>query len=237
MGRHDRRRAQQEQARHARQGRRGQGRCRASAPTTRQQAGYPLNAYLAVPYTWSDANGDGFIGVNEVDRQQRRTRRSWARRIPRDQLTIQSGFDLFCAASCASTCSLDNKGGGVIFNQYNFLCMQTATCHAKSNPNAPTSGSGAQRRGQQRHDNARVRSRRPERSTRRTSATTRTASSGASVSCRRRCTLPEHVRRSDIARAQNASLTLGVRNLHVWTKYTGEDPESNYGRATCRARC
>jgi len=29
-------------------------------------------------------------------------------------------------------------------------------------------------------------------------------------------------------RAQNATLTFGARNLHVWTKYTGEDPESNY---------
>ena len=26
-----------------------------------------------------------------------------------------------------------------------------------------------------------------------------------------------------------ASLTFSARNLHVWTKYTGTDPESNYG--------
>src|SRR5262249_45525541 len=41
-------------------------------------------------------------------------------------------------------------------------------------------------------------------------------------------TLPErYVAR--YARAQNATIVFGVRNLKVWTKYTGEDPESNYG--------
>jgi hypothetical protein len=41
-------------------------------------------------------------------------------------------------------------------------------------------------------------------------------------------TLPERFIQKYV-RAQNASFTLGVRNLKVWTKYTGEDPESNYG--------
>jgi hypothetical protein len=30
-------------------------------------------------------------------------------------------------------------------------------------------------------------------------------------------------------RAQNTTLVASVRNVKVWTKYTGEDPESNYG--------
>jgi hypothetical protein len=29
-------------------------------------------------------------------------------------------------------------------------------------------------------------------------------------------------------RAQDASLVFTARNLHLWTKYTGTDPESNY---------
>ena len=33
-----------------------------------------------------------------------------------------------------------------------------------------------------------------------------------------------------IARAQGASVTLGVRNLHVWTKWTAADPEQNYSQ-------
>jgi len=29
-------------------------------------------------------------------------------------------------------------------------------------------------------------------------------------------------------RARDANLTLGARNLHVWTKYDGVDPESSF---------
>jgi hypothetical protein len=29
-------------------------------------------------------------------------------------------------------------------------------------------------------------------------------------------------------RARDASLTLSARNLHVWTKVTGPDPEANF---------
>jgi hypothetical protein len=29
-------------------------------------------------------------------------------------------------------------------------------------------------------------------------------------------------------RSQGASIVLGARNLYVWSKYTGEDPEANY---------
>jgi hypothetical protein len=30
-------------------------------------------------------------------------------------------------------------------------------------------------------------------------------------------------------RSSNTSFTFSARNLHHWTKYTGVDPESNYG--------
>jgi hypothetical protein len=32
---------------------------------------------------------------------------------------------------------------------------------------------------------------------------------------------------SRVGRARSANLTFSVRNLHVWTDYTGIDPESN----------
>ena len=31
-------------------------------------------------------------------------------------------------------------------------------------------------------------------------------------------------------RATDADLQLGARNLKVWTKYTGQDPEANYSQ-------
>jgi hypothetical protein len=31
-----------------------------------------------------------------------------------------------------------------------------------------------------------------------------------------------------VAHARDANLSLGARNLHVWTHYRGQDPEANY---------
>ena len=61
--------------------------------TTRQQAGYPLNAFFHVPYTWKDDNGDGLIAVSEVHVSNTDTI-FIGPSIPPDQLTIQTGFDL-----------------------------------------------------------------------------------------------------------------------------------------------
>jgi hypothetical protein len=35
---------------------------------------------------------------------------------------------------------------------------------------------------------------------------------------------------SRYARASRAAINLSARNLHIWTNYTGIDPESNYGQ-------
>jgi len=40
-------------------------------------------------------------------------------------------------------------------------------------------------------------------------------------------TLPQSI--TERVRAHDASLVLAGRNLHVWTKYKGIDPESGYG--------
>jgi hypothetical protein len=34
---------------------------------------------------------------------------------------------------------------------------------------------------------------------------------------------------SMIRAAQGSTIVLGARNLHLWTNFTGLDPESNYG--------
>ena len=40
---------------------------------------------------------------------------------------------------------------------------------------------------------------------------------------------------SKVVRASGASLTLGARNLHVWTKWTAVDPEQNYNQGDTQA--
>ena len=186
--------------------------------TTRQQAGYPLNAYFHVPYTWNDDNGDGLIAVSEVHVSNTDTI-FIGPSIPPDQLTIQTGFDLL-RRKLRISASFDNKGGDAIFNQYNFLCTQTATCEAKSNPEA------------QLWDQARS-----------VAANNGTVYNGRKFTSNlgyyengqfwrfrefsANITLPNRLAQRYL-RAQDINLTLAARNLKVWTKYSGEDPESNY---------
>jgi len=187
--------------------------------TTRQQAGYPLNSIWVVPYTWADANNDGFIGANEVLVSSTDTV-FMGPSLPADQLTIQNGFDLL-KRRLRINMLFDNKGGGIIFNQYNFLCLQTATCEAKSNPDAQlwdqarsvAANSGTRVNGTTYKTNFGYYENGQFWRFRELSAT---------------YTFPERLIQKYI-RAQTVSFTLGARNLKVWTKYTGEDPESNYG--------
>jgi hypothetical protein len=103
--------------------------------TTRQQEGYPLNAYFVVPYVWNDANHDGLIGTDEVTVSSTDTLYKGPA-TSTDQFTVATGFDLL-KRKLRLNILADNKGGGIIFNQFNFLCTQTSTCQAKSDPNAP----------------------------------------------------------------------------------------------------
>jgi TonB-linked SusC/RagA family outer membrane protein len=189
-----------------------------SGSTQRNQAGYPLNGIWAVPYTWTDANGDGLIGTSEVIVSSTDTVFKGPS-INTDQLTIQNGFDLI-KRRLRINVLLDNKGGGVIFNQYNFLCTQTSTCEAKSNPKdalwdqarsvAANNGTTvnnvkyATNFGYYENDQF-----------------WRLREVSATIS------LPDRFM-ARVFRAQQSSLTLGARNLKTWTKYSGEDPESNY---------
>jgi hypothetical protein len=47
-------------------------------------------------------------------------------------------------------------------------------------------------------------------------------------------TLPDKIA-AKAARAQGATITLGARNLHIWTKWTGADPEQNYSQGDTQA--
>ena len=196
--------------------------------TTRTQPGYPLNAFFAVPYTWSDANNDGLIGVNEVIVSNTDTT-FMGPSLPADQLTIQSGFDLL-KRKLRINILLDNKGGGVIFNQFNFLCTQTVTCLAKSNPNAPLwdqARSVAANNGTVYNAQGQIAATGTKYATNfgyyENGQFWRLREVSATIN------FPDQIAQK-LARAQSASITLGGRNLHVWTKYTGEDPESNFNQ-------
>ena len=121
--------------------------------------------------------------------------------------------------SCASTSCSTTRAGSTLINN---TCVVPLPAVAAGVPGgrdrvdaavaAGARGGDELRHGRERHA-----------SSRRRTAIARTVSSGGSAKCRRRSTLPLALA-AGFARATRASSFAG-RNLHVWTKYTGVDPE------------
>lgn len=176
---------------------------------TRDSLGLPINGIFQRPYTFSDANGDGIIVASEITVDKNFSFLGYS--SPRDLVTIQNGFN-FLNRKLQINALLDYRGGFSINNRYmSFLCGSKFTCFDEQSPDAPLAaqarvvalrnlgtGYGFWENGQFWR-------------LREVSATYTVPNSWASQ-----------------LRARDASLTLSARNLHVWTKVTGPDPEANF---------
>jgi TonB-linked SusC/RagA family outer membrane protein len=183
--------------------------------TTRTQPGYPLNGFFLIGYTYADANGDGLLAASEVTVNPLTDTTYVGPAFAPDQATISSGIDLM-KRKVRINASFDHRGGHRLFNNtQGFLCAQTSTCFARSNPSAPLEDQAA-------------------------------AVAAAVVSGTRTnfgyyekgdfwrfrelsitADIPQQYTRKYL-RVENMSISLGARNLKVWTDYKGEDPEANY---------
>jgi len=179
--------------------------------TTRQEVGYALNSFFVQAYKYADANGDGIITASEVTLGDTGT--YMGQPLPPDQVAFQNGFDFF-KKKLRIIASLDYKGGNTIFNNGGlFLCQQTDACAAKSDSNISL------------YEQAREVA---------ANFTTPKTTAGyyengrfwrlREVSAVLR--LPDKY--NHYIKSQSADLVFGARNLKVWTKYTGQDPEANY---------
>jgi TonB-linked SusC/RagA family outer membrane protein len=184
----------------------------------RDSIGLPVNAYFYRPYTWSDANNDGLISANEVTVLKDVVYRGYS--LPRDLVSFQSGFDLL-NRHLRLTALLDYKGGSNVFNStLQFQCQQSPNpCFDVSNPDAPL---WRQARAVAENQGTVING-------------TKTTTTGGflenSQFWRLRevaatLTLPQTF--ANRIRAHDVGLTFSARNLHLWTNYTGADPESNY---------
>jgi len=135
-------------------------------------------------------------------------------------VSFQNGFDLF-NRKLRLTALVDYKGGSNVFNStLQFQCQQSPNpCYDISNPNAPLF---RQARAVAENQGYVING---------TKVTTTGGFLENSQFWRLRevsgtLTLPNLV--SARMRARDASITFAARNLHLWTNYTGADPESNY---------
>jgi hypothetical protein len=187
---------------------------------TRDSVGFPINALTIASYTWSDANHDGIIQSNEVTVNP--IAHYFGYTFPRDLVSIQNGFDLF-NRKLRLNALLDYKGGYNEFDLDNeFICQQSPQACAEdevaSTPLWMQARAVAQNYGT------------------RVNGSVVTSQQGyyesgqfwrlreVSATIQIPAYLAQHV-----GHAQDASLSLQGRNLHVWTKFQAIDPEATYG--------
>ena len=179
--------------------------------TTRDSLGMPANGWFFKPYTYSDKNNDGLIDDSEVTVGANDVYMGYSQ--PRDIFSVQNGIELFGRKLRLSTL-FDYKGGFSVYNQtMQFYCSNQPTCYEETNLSTPL------------WRQARVIAQRY--------ASTKTnigyLENGQFWRWREASAalaLPNSL--ASRLRARDASLVFTARNLHLWTGYTGVDPESNY---------
>jgi TonB-linked SusC/RagA family outer membrane protein len=184
----------------------------------RDSVGFPVPGLFIKPYTYADGNGDGIIQQGEVVVDTGVVFVGYP--SPRDLVSVQSGFDLF-KRKLRLTALLDYKGGFSLFNSSEqFICQQSPkACRDDQDPSSPL---WRQARAVANAYGTVVNG------TRYTS-TLGYYENGQFWRLREVAaiiTLPQTI--ANRIRSRDANITLGARNLHVWTKYTGTDPESSY---------
>lgn len=177
--------------------------------STRDSVGLPINGIFQRPYSFNDANGDGIITEDEIDVADDFSFIGYS--SPRDLVTVQSGFN-FLNRKLQVNALLDYRGGFSVTNRYiSFLCTAKFTCFDEQSPTAPLAAQARVVAARQLGTSYGYWENGQFWRLREVSAT---------------WTLPESW--ASQIRARDASLTLSGRNLHVWTKFTGPDPEANF---------
>jgi hypothetical protein len=178
--------------------------------TIRNKVGFPLQAYWFRPYTFADANNNNIIEATEVTVSPDFEYRGYS--VPTRIVSFTNGIDLF-DRRLRINAMIDHKGGHYISNSTrSFQCQQNAACEARSNPDVSLEEQAAY------------------------IAITRPVSTSVGYNEKGdfwrfrdlSATLSAPQRLASLARAQGMTLSLGAKNLAVWTKYKGADPEENY---------
>lgn len=179
--------------------------------TISQIEGYPLNSYWLVPYTFADANGDNIIVASEITVGD--TAVFVGPNLPKTELSLNTGVDLF-ARKLRVSAGFDYKGGHYQLNGTERIrCESRLNCDALVDPSAPL------------WKQARVVA------LRETSARTQYGFVENSSFVRFREVSLSYELPTSLAqkmRSQRAFLTAAARNLHVWSDYSGIDPEAGY---------
>ncbi|MEP6733835.1 MAG: SusC/RagA family TonB-linked outer membrane protein [bacterium] len=188
-----------------------------------QKAGYPINGYWQRPILgFSDLNGDGIISyvpgcatAKNCEVVVGDTAVFLGASVPKYEMTLNNGFDLFNRSIRISSL-FDYKGGFKNDNDTQRIrCQNRLNCQEEADKSSPL------------ELQARVVALRDDPSR------TQAGFIEDAHFVRFRELSVTYSAPTNIAaryfRSTGASLTFAARNLHVWTNYTGVDPESSYG--------
>ncbi|MBA2257639.1 MAG: SusC/RagA family TonB-linked outer membrane protein [Acidobacteria bacterium] len=180
----------------------------------RQIEGFPIFGYWQRPLTsFSDANNDGLITVSEITVGDSAVFRG--RSLPHYEISFGPGLDLF-GERFRVTANFDRKGGYKLYNNTERIrCQSRNNCSGDRNPSASL------------FEQARVVALRDH-----PSRTLDGFIEDADFTRWRELAVTYNVPTGLLGRsrvgAERASITFAARNLALWTKYTGIDPESAY---------
>ncbi|MCC6930404.1 MAG: SusC/RagA family TonB-linked outer membrane protein [Gemmatimonadaceae bacterium] len=183
--------------------------------STQQRPGYPLNGYWQRNFSYNDANKDGIIVPAEVTIADSITYQGYSQ--PRLELSFVNGLDLFNRRVRISSL-IDHKSGYKVLNsEQQFLCQQSLSCKATSSHDATL------------FEQARAIAQRFK-----TPQTTAGYMEEVSFTRIREVSVtynvsPEWSRR--LFKSQSVGIVGAVRNLAIFSDWTGVDPEQNYGEA------
>jgi TonB-linked SusC/RagA family outer membrane protein len=192
--------------------------------TTEQRQNAPLNAQWYKPYHFADKNGDGVIQRSEITVDTARFNTGY--NVPRDIVSIQNGFDLFRRKLRIAAMFDYRGGGGTVDGTNGFDCTSAPQgCQEDMDRSAPLWMQA------------------------RAVAATLGDPAGNKTTLgyymsdqfwrfrefSMTYTLPTKLI-SWVRGQAGSTLVFGVRNIHTWTKFTGLDPEANYGVTTAEVQ-
>ena len=175
--------------------------------------GFPLGGYFQPKYTYSDANGDGIIEPNEVKLVANQTTAGQyiGNPLPRRTLSVQPALTVFQNVRVQAL--FDYRGGFYLYNgTEQFRCATTGTCSELYVKSTPLDQQAAAIASRFYGTNAGFINR---------ADFTKLRELSVNLG------LPEQLTRRYL-RGRSASINLAGRNLKVWTRYRGLDPEVNY---------
>jgi TonB-linked SusC/RagA family outer membrane protein len=178
--------------------------------TQRHTPGSPLGAYYQTKYTFADANSNRIIEQSEV-KPDTAGQSYIGNPLPRRTLSVQPTITLFRNVRVQGL--VDYRGGFFLYNSTEqFRCTTTSTCRAIFDPSTPLDRQAAAVASRAFGTFAGYMEKADFTKLREVSVTLQ---------------LPQSYAQRYL-RARGASLSLAGRNLAVWTKYRGLDPEVSY---------